>query len=543
MEENKIQSIKEFIDKISYVYYDSIEKLILDVFCKMFFSFFEENINAYDNKEALNLLDTNKIKEIISKNFPVFTQKDELEREFMKVSELHIFVKNPFFRVIMLCDSISNRNKEIFKILIEQLDKNINKFEIESLFEYLLDNDMGKKESKLGLLLDFINNVEKNLNKKKGIFKIIFKIMKNMYESIYRAVKKEKYDEYIGEIFNILFADDKREDPKKVIDIIEEVKKIYNSFKDTHRYKVVFRAISKDNKIFSIKEELPSLFSRKYTSLKENEENIYYDFISSNPNEFNGMTTFDTLTKMRHYEVPNRLLDVTTDPLLALFFACGENADGSETVCIYTVKEQYIKNYDSDTVTVLTMLAKLKKHHRIKLKRIVDLFKNAMGRYYAYDDKISIKYENQTITINEIKKIENFEIEKLKIEKDEKGSVDVKKAFNYLISECVGELIWKLKQEIPGWYENILDLETFTNCYLVKPKMNNPRIMAQSGAFFIYPFEDTDITKSLYINKCEIFKIDSLKIKRELDLLNIKETKYMPDDLTKYANEIRKKYE
>ena len=33
-----------------------------------------------------------------------------------------------------------------------------------------------------------------------------------------------------------------------------------------------------------------------------------------------------------------------------------------------------------------------------------------------------------------------------------------------------------------------------------------------------------------------------MEIKEELDTLNIRETKYMPDDLTVYAEEIREKY-
>ena len=42
------------------------------------------------------------------------------------------------------------------------------------------------------------------------------------------------------------------------------------------------------------------------------------------------------------------------------------------------------------------------------------------------------------------------------------------------------------------------------------------------------------------INDDLIFKIDDTKVlKEELKLLNIKETKYMPDDLRKYATEIQ----
>ena len=44
---------------------------------------------------------------------------------------------------------------------------------------------------------------------------------------------------------------------------------------------------------------------------------------------------FDTLVKMQHYGMPTRLLDTTTNPLVALFFACESQNEKNEDGAVY----------------------------------------------------------------------------------------------------------------------------------------------------------------------------------------------------------------
>jgi len=65
------------------------------------------------------------------------------------------------------------------------------------------------------------------------------------------------------------------------------------------------------------------------------------------PSDFVGLSNFQILSKLQHHGLPTRLLDVTTNPLVAMFFACYEKsvADKDGVVFVF-YSEPYLQGND-----------------------------------------------------------------------------------------------------------------------------------------------------------------------------------------------------
>lgn len=89
---------------------------------------------------------------------------------------------------------------------------------------------------------------------------------------------------------------------------------------------------------------------------RDNESKIYHDALNMACNDFTGLNLpIEKLSKMQHYGIPTRLVDVTIDPLIALFFAVQNTDDESAgNVYVYLPKEY---DLDSKEAKVLSLLA------------------------------------------------------------------------------------------------------------------------------------------------------------------------------------------
>ena len=179
------------------------------------------------------------------------------------------------------------------------------------------------------------------------------------------------------------------------------------------------------------KPAIPTLY--RFDGYIENEHKIFNEAIRSYPHDFpTGETTFERLTRMEHFEIPTRLLDVTPRIATALgmttFPGIGEDSDKVLEkygfVRIFRVKESRIKYSTSDTVVALSNLARISKGH---------------------------------VTIDNL---------------------------SYLAYECMNErtgFYWKEGSDVSKQLQR--DIK---KVWCVRPINNNVRIQAQHGEFFVF---------------------------------------------------------
>lgn len=151
---------------------------------------------------------------------------------------------------------------------------------------------------------------------------------------------------------------------------------------------------------------------------------------------FQDQYMFDRLVRMQHYGLPTRLLDVTANPLVALFFASEpygsreRQRDGK--VIIYDVPAVRRKYFDSDSISCVANLANLNSREKEELLN---------GEEESIDD------------------------------------------FNKL--DACDRLLQFIRAEKPH-FRPIIDSKDLIRAHYVTPKMQNRRIIAQQGAFIAF---------------------------------------------------------
>ena len=92
----------------------------------------------------------------------------------------------------------------------------------------------------------------------------------------------------------------------------------------------------------------------------ENENIMYQEILVRCAQNFTHCQThLDYLVEMQHYGLPTRLLDITENPLVAMYFACCSNRDKILEVIVLQTNHENLKYAKCDTVALLSALPTL----------------------------------------------------------------------------------------------------------------------------------------------------------------------------------------
>lgn len=125
------------------------------------------------------------------------------------------------------------------------------------------------------------------------------------------------------------------------------------------------------------------------------ESEFYHNIMVEYPEEFRKGEHLSNLVKMQHYCHLTRLLDLTTNPLMALYFASEQYSDKDGQVLCFKVKKSDVLHHTSDKAMMLACpvsILKTDARYLISAARIRELWMTMQSKTVMRCNVFCMKY-------------------------------------------------------------------------------------------------------------------------------------------------------